>query len=47
MGRLNVDVPDDVEIELRSIVPNKRGALSDAVTSALKMFLKEKKKHGK
>jgi metal-responsive CopG/Arc/MetJ family transcriptional regulator len=47
MGRLSVDIPDELETELRSVVPNKRGALSDTVTKAIRSYLKERRKNAK
>ena len=46
MGRLHIVIPDDLEQELRKILPNKKGALGEFVAQAIKEKLERMKKEG-
>ena len=46
MGRIHVKIPDELERELRRVVPNKKGALGEFVAEAIKEKLERMKKEG-
>ena len=43
MARLHIVLPDDLERELRRILPNKKGALSEFIAEAIKEKLERLK----
>ena len=46
MARLYVVIPDELERELRKVVPNRKGALGQFVSEAIKEKLERMKKEG-
>jgi len=46
VARIHVKIPDELERELRKVVPNKKGALGQFVAEAIREKLERMKKEG-
>ena len=44
MGRIHIKIPDELEKELRKVVPNKKGALGQFIAEAIREKLERMKK---
>ena len=44
MARLHIVIPDDLEQELRRVLPSKKGALSEFIAEAVREKLEKLKK---
>ena len=45
MGLIKVVIPDDLEEELRQVVPARKGALSKFVSDAIREKIQREKQH--